>query len=78
MPNFIVNDNLIVDQISSTKEYSPWVIDLKTNNLTLDPQALKRKFIGEEINYGGSVFKVTDVEFFRIVKEKIVLICQEL
>lgn len=66
--------NIQVEQAAIKSNCDYWTIDLKENELEYNPQQLKDKFIGEEVMYLGYKFKIEGVEFYSLVKDKVVLI----
>jgi hypothetical protein len=61
--------------IKSDAEY--WTIDLKDNDLEYNPQELKNKFVGEKAKYLGLDFTIEGIEFYSIVKDKIILVVKQ-
>ena len=69
---------LIKEQVTIKEFGDVWVIDLKENDLPSDTAKLKQMFIGTEEEYLGYKFKIEDVEFFKYVKDNIVLIANQI
>ncbi len=66
--------DIIVEQAAIKDGFDYWTIDLSENDLVYDPQALKRRYLGKDTIYMGYKFKIEGVEFYSIVKDKIVLL----
>lgn len=64
---------IIVEQAAIKNGFDYWTIDLKENDLEYNPQQLKEHFLNKETIYLGYKFKIEGVEFYSIVKDKIVL-----
>lgn len=62
--------------IKSNEEY--WIIDLKENDLEYNEQQIKSNLIGEVTKYLGLTFRIENIEFFKVVKDKIILIVKEI
>jgi hypothetical protein len=69
---------VIQEQVTIRSEEEYWIIDLDENNLEFSPQELKDQFLEEETVYLGLKFKIIGIEFFKNVKDKIVLIVKEI
>ena len=69
---------LLREQVSIRDVGDIWIIDLQENNLPSNPDKLKEMLIGEESEYLGYKFKIEDVKFFKYVKDKIVLIANQI
>ena len=63
-----------VEQAAIKNGFDYWTIDLKENDLTYNPQEIKDKFLNKETKYLGYTFKIEGVEFYSIVKDKVILI----
>lgn len=67
-----------IPQLLETKIICPseeyWTIDLEANGMVYDPGSLKKFIINEHLEYLDTIYVVVGIEFYSIVKEKIVLI----
>lgn len=70
--------DLIIEQAVPKAEASYWTIDLDENDLIYDEGALRTRFIGEKAIDLGAQYEIVDVEFYSIVKNKIVLVTVKL
>ena len=69
---------IIPEQVSTNKEHSVWVVDLKDNNIPKDTQSIKTILLNKHIEYLVLDFIIDGIEFFKNVNEKIVLLCKEI
>ncbi len=71
-----------IPQLLETKIIEPqeeyWVIDLPSNSLEYIPNTLKKVLLRETLSYLDSTYQIIGIEFFSIVKEKIVLIVKRI
>ena len=67
-----------IPQLLETKLFCPGeeycVVDLESNGLIYDPNSLKKYILNQHLEYLDSDYVIIGIEFFSIVKEKIVLI----
>jgi hypothetical protein len=70
--------NITPEQVTVGKEYATWVVDLKSNNIVSDHNTIKSLLLNKEVEYLGISFRIEGIEFFRLVKDKIVLLCKEI
>ncbi len=66
--------DLIIEQAAIKANFDYWTLDLKENDLEYNPQLIKDKYLGQEVQYLGYTFRIDGVEFYTIHKDKVVLI----
>lgn len=64
---------LLEDKIMCPQE-EYWTVDLDSNDLIYDPNALKKALINETIEYLDTPYKIIGIEFYSKIRTKIVLI----
>lgn len=67
-----------IPQLLETKLMCPeeeyWVIDLASNQISYNPNDIKKMLLKEKVSYLDSDYTIIGIEFFSRVKEKVVLI----
>ena len=65
--------NLEIEQIVSKAECDYWTLDLKENGLEYNPQDLKDNFLDMKISIASNIYRIDEIEFYSLRKDKVIL-----